>query len=133
MFENNYPTYTAMYSVVILFILISLAVIDLTNFDLELNLIDFILIVHVLMLKSLDQNLKNQIPVYFLGEPSEKSPKTPKMGAKEEQKLTKNDQFMKWMTKFGLKRNSPCEGKLMYKYVHRKSIMKLLPLGGARL
>lgn len=67
-----------MYSVVILFILISLAVIDLTNFDLELNLIDFILIVHVLMLKSLDQNLKNQIPVYFLGKPSEKSPKNPK-------------------------------------------------------
>ena len=41
------------------------------------------------------------------------------MGAKEDQKLTKNDQFMKWMTKFGLKRNNPCEGKLMYKYVHR--------------
>ena len=112
-----------MYSVVILFILISLAVIDLTNFDLELNLIDFILIGHVLMLKSLDQNLKNQIPVYFLGKPSEKSqknPKPPKMGAKEDQKLTKNDQFMKWMTKFGLKRNNPCEGKLMYKYVHKK-------------
>ena len=86
-----------MYSVVLLFILISLAVIILTNFDLELNLIDFILIGHVLMLKNLDQDLKNQIPVYFLGEPSEKSPKTPKMGAKEEQKLTKNDQFMKWM------------------------------------
>ena len=56
------------------------------------------------------------------------------MGAKEDQKLTKNDQFMKWMTKFGLKRNSPCEGKLMYKYVHGTNCtnMKLLPPGGAR-
>ena len=90
MFENNYPPYTAMYSVVILFILISLAVIDLTNFDLELNLIDFILIGHVLMLKSLDQNLKNQIPVYFLGKPSEKSPQKSKKPQKWGQKRNKN-------------------------------------------
>ena len=47
------------------------------------------------------------------------------MGAKEEQKLTKNDQFMKWLRKFGLKRNSPCEGKLMYKYVHRKKMFEI--------
>ena len=79
-----------MYSVVILFILISLAVIDLTNFDLELNLIDFILIGHVLMLKSLDQNLKNQIPVYFLGKPSEKSPQKSQKPQKWGQKRNKN-------------------------------------------
>ena len=84
-----------MYSVFILFVLISLAVINLTNFDLELNLIDFILIGHVLMLKSLDQNLKNQIPVYFWGispenpQKIQKSPKIPKNGGKRGTKINK--------------------------------------------